>query len=127
MEHLPDTAKNRIFTFREDCKSNINEYRKKYENITFGDCFGRSSIQLIKKYGLLEAHLKHCNEVAKRLEQEEKIAKDKMLKEIHTLNNAELSTYLLQLYNALDVTSQNEALDAIKSLNECAEWCQSYR
>jgi hypothetical protein len=127
LETIPDNAANRIKTFREEFKGNYREYCKKYETITFGECYDRSKLVDIEKYGLLDAHKEHIKETKKSIE-DVKNDKIRALKnEIGQLPRTELKSRLLELYNRLDSYSQGEAISTIESFEDDRDYCNSYR
>lgn len=126
-EVIPDTAENRIQTFRLEFGGRYREYCQKYETITYGNSFGCSSKELIEKYGLLEKHNEHIAQVRAHQEAEQKRRQEELASNVSMLNSIEAKKLLLELYTALDSYSQEEALGTIESYKDDARWCDIYR
>jgi acetyl-CoA acetyltransferase len=127
-ETMPDTAENRIATFRGEFRGDYRAYKEKYETVIYGIDYGLSNLQLIERYGLTEKH----NAEIKRLREERAAAQAKKEKERAdwvsvTLSDKMARKLLLELYEALDSYTQGEALSTIESYKDDADYCNSYR
>lgn len=126
-ETMPDTAENRIQTFRVECGSNYQMHKGKYETIIYGAEYDVSKIELIERYGLMKAHKEHITETARRKAEKQAKEDAEMVERVQSVSDSQAKDLLLELYRALDSRTQVEALDAIESYKDDARWCDSYR
>jgi hypothetical protein len=126
-EHLADTPENRIATYRTEFNSDYHKYKEKYEIISYGCAYTSSSIDILKKYNLLDKHneqiKKACNAEAEREKQEREACN----KKIEQQTTQELINNLKEIYAKLDSYSQVDALGTIEDFKECARYCDTYR
>lgn len=126
-EHLEDTPTNRIATYRTEFNSDYRKYKEKYETITYGDCFDADLLTKIKEYGLLDKHEEHCKQVQERIKKEEEEERKAMLETVQSMEDSDCKALLIELYDALGVTTQAGALCWIDNSKEDSRWCDMYR
>lgn len=127
LETMPDTAENRIKTFRHEFEGKYKDYCQKYETITYGADYDVSKIELIKKYGLFTAHKKHIKEVRERQALRDLEKQTALENAVAAMSETQAKVLLLEVYKALNSYSHPEALGAIEQYKDDARYCDAYR
>lgn len=126
-ETMPDTAENRIKTFRHECDGIYRAYSEKYETVTYGIGHGLSNIGLIEKYGLVSEHKRLVKEGEEREKQRQEEKEARLIEGINAMPEKEAKDAILTILKALDSYSLPEALSTIEQYKDDARWCDSYR